>query len=114
MLILSADCHITIEGAPENEEKASPPFLPTSTYAFPLFLHPLCSIAAAVHCSALLCFRVRHEIPSLGTWGGGHGREGGSDGRERELREGREGRQLGVGRKEGREHAYLLSPQKEW
>ena len=74
------------------------------------FLAPRCSsfsflITALTHCSALLCFRVRHEIPSLGTWGGGEeeGRRG-----ERQLHSSwREG---GGGASRPTEHAYLLSP----
>ena len=62
-----------------------------ATYAFPL---PSSFFSSAVlQCSALLCFRVRHEIPSLGTWG--RGREG---------RRGREqGRRKGVGGRRGSE-----------
>ena len=73
-----------------------------ATYAFPL---PSSFFSSAVlQCSALLCFRVRHEIPSLGTWGRG--------------REGRRGREQGGKALEGggganeRARIFVVAPER--
>ena len=79
-IIQRGQCHIIRFISYDEPEEEGKSF-------FDVRVSPLFFSRPAVHCNALLCFRVRHEIQSLGTWGGG-------EGRGRELG-GKEERQLG-------------------
>ena len=69
-IIQRGQCHIIRFISYDEPEEEGKSF-------FDVRVSPLFFSRPAVHCNALLCFRVRHEIQSLRTWGGGRD-EGGS------------------------------------